>query len=181
MGKYVEILSLIGLFDLNCLQETWLNPSIKFSLKDYNVFRSDRVDLRLGGGSMIVCKKSLNPKVHIINSNIFPNCDIVIVSILDSKLCRDRLFFVSFYKLPNINFKINHWRELFKRINSISLSAQTFILGDFNAQNNIWDSTVNNPSRITLGKFLLEISFYFLNNGEGMFLLATIRMSLTCL
>jgi len=86
---------------------------------------------------MIVCKKSLNPKVHIIDSNIFPNCDIVIVSILDSKLCRDGLFFVSFYKPPNINFKINHC-ELFKRINSISLSAQTFILGDFNAQNNIW-------------------------------------------
>jgi len=77
------------------------------SFKDYNVFRNDRMDLRMGG-SMIVCKKSLNPRVHKIDSIVFPNCDIVLISILDNRLCHDRLYFVSFYKPSNINFKINH-------------------------------------------------------------------------
>jgi len=56
------------------------------------------MDLRINGGVMIVCKKSLNPRVHKIDSTVFPNCDIVLLSILDNRLCHNRLYFVSFYK-----------------------------------------------------------------------------------
>jgi len=121
----------------------------------------------MGEGSMIICEKSLNLVVHRIDTTGFPSCDMVMVSILDSRVCRDRVFFVSVYKPPNVNFKLSHWCEFFKIIKSITSSAQTFILGDLNAQNNIWGSTINNPSGISLGRFLLESFFYFLNDGKG--------------
>jgi len=100
MGKLAEISLLIRHFNLICLQETWLSHSNKISFKDYNVFRSDRMDFRMGG-SMIICKKSLNLRVHKIDSMEFSNCDIALISILDNKLCHERLYFVSSYKPPN--------------------------------------------------------------------------------
>jgi len=41
------------------------------------------MDFKMGDGSKIVCKKSLNPKVHKIDATVFPNCDIVLISILE--------------------------------------------------------------------------------------------------
>jgi len=101
MGKFAEISFLVGFFDLICFQETWLNLLNRISFKDYNIFRSDGMDLKMGGGSMIICKKSLNPVVHRIDTTGFPSCDMVMVSILDNRVCRDRVFFVSVYKPPS--------------------------------------------------------------------------------
>jgi len=135
MGKFAEISDFIQRFDIVCLQETWLRQSNKTSFKEYIVFRNDRNDLRMGGGSMIICKKSLNPLEHRINSASFLSYDISIISILDSKISHDRIYIISLYKPPNINFKINHWREFFDPIDSITSNSQTFILRDLNSQN----------------------------------------------
>jgi len=114
---------------------------------------------------MIICKKSLIPLIHRIDSVNFHSCDITMISILDSKICHDRIYIISLYKPPNINFKINHWRDFFGLIDSITLNSQTFILGDFNSQNKAWGSTISNPSGSSLDRFLLGSSYYFLNNG----------------
>jgi len=114
---------------------------------------------------MIICKKSLNPLEHRINSASFLSYDISIISIFDRKISQDRIYIISLYKPSNINFKIYHWREFFGLIDSISSNCQTFILGDLNSQNKAWGSTICNPSGNSLDRFLLGFSYYFLNNG----------------
>jgi len=167
IGKMAEISALIQKFDVICLQETWLNQSNKISFKNYNVYRCDRNDPRIGGGFMIICKSNLNPSFHKIDLSEFPKCDVTMISLLDNCLYHERIFIVSFYKPPNIKFEVNHWRELFGTIELIATPSQIFILGDFNAQNIAWGSTMSNSSGNILCKFLSETSFYFLNKGVG--------------
>jgi len=152
---------LIQGFDLICLQETWLRQSNKISFKNYVIFRNDRSDMKMEGGSMIICKKFLNLLVHRIESENLQNCDITMISIVDNKLHHERIYFVSFYKPSNIKFRISYWREFLGLIDSITLASQSFILGDFNSQNISWRSTKSNlsgciyPGQIPLGIFLL--------------------------
>jgi len=94
-------------------------------------------------------------------------CNCTMISVIDSKICPDRIYVISFYKSPDIKFKTNHWRDFFSQIDHITLNAQTFILGDFNSQNKSWSSSVNNPSGCSLDGFLFESPFYLLNNGMG--------------
>jgi len=121
--------------------DTWLNQSNKISFKNYNVYRYGRTKPKLRGDSMIIYKKKLDPISYNIESIKPLKCDIAVISILDHKLSYERIFFVSLYKPPDIKFKVNHWRDFFRKIESITLSSQVFILGNFNVQNKTWDST----------------------------------------
>jgi len=57
---------------------------------------------------MIICKKYLNPVSYKVDPLKFPNYDIImIISVFGKNIYHERIFFVSFYKPPNINFKIN--------------------------------------------------------------------------
>ena len=49
---------------LICLTETWLNPSDKFILKGYNVFRKDR--LGRGGGVAILVKNNFHSFLNVL-------------------------------------------------------------------------------------------------------------------
>jgi len=52
-------------------------------------------------------------------------------------------------------------------VSALSGSCQLIILGDFNAQNELWGSTRSNPSGVALGKFIANSAFRFLNDGSG--------------
>jgi len=86
LEKFAEISALIQDFKIICLQGTWLSHTNKLSFKNYCAFRGDRKDLRIGGCSMIICKKTLNPTLHKLESAVLSNCDITMISILDNNL-----------------------------------------------------------------------------------------------
>jgi len=106
MGKLQEFSNLILNYDMNCIQETWLNESYKVYFKNYSCFRNDRTPLH-GGGTLIVCRDHLDPIYYPNSSNNFKRCEFTLVSIKvpnsDSEYC-SHLF-------------INHWKlNLFFRI-----------------------------------------------------------------
>jgi len=60
-SKLQEFSNLILKFDVDCIQETWLNDSHIIRFKNYACFRSDRNPPLLGRGTLIVCRNYLDP------------------------------------------------------------------------------------------------------------------------
>lgn len=47
-------------FDVACLQETWLGDKDKLSLSGFQTFRQDRLSDRIGRGTAVLCRSSLD-------------------------------------------------------------------------------------------------------------------------
>jgi len=167
LSKYAEIGNLVKRFHVVCLQETWLNFNNRISFKDFLVFRNDRPIPRNGGGSLILCKKNLNPVRLNTEGLVFPGCDLTALSFSMNDIRSDKLVIVSFYKPPDIKFNYRQWRCLFEGISNLAPSSQIVVMGDFNAQSETWGSTKSNQSGEALNRYLMESSFRYLNNGTA--------------
>jgi len=108
MGKLAEILNLILEYQIVCLQETWLSDNNKISFNNYNVFRNDTKKPRVGGGSLIICRSSLDLVLHEVDAIKSLDYDVTVISVLDREISPERILFVSLYKSPEVRFRINH-------------------------------------------------------------------------
>jgi len=133
LSKFTEISSLIGDFQVICLQETWLNQTNKVSLKDHFVFRCDRPPPHCGGGRgvLILCKKDLDPILHKTDRIKISGCDLVVISILNKRLDAERILVASIYKPPDVNFSYKQWRDVLDGLLHIGTSPHIIVLGDF--------------------------------------------------
>lgn len=50
------------------IQETWLTPDVKITFSDYNIVRSDRTNIRQGGGVTILVHKNLRFRIIPLHS-----------------------------------------------------------------------------------------------------------------
>jgi len=166
-GKFAEISKVIHDFQLICLQETWIGSSHRISFKNFCVFRNDRPQPRCGGGTMIICKNNLDPRVHTIDKNLAPGCDVTVVSVMLDKRSSERLLVVSFYKPPDVRFGRGQWRSFFEELLAVGGSSDILVAGDFNAQMEAWGSSRDNSSGVSLGNYLADSPFFFLNNGSA--------------
>jgi len=121
---------------------------------------------RLRRGFMIICKSCLNPNFHNIGSMDSYKYDLTAIFILDKDLSFERLLY-PFINLLKSDLEPDNCGDLFERITSIGVCYQIFILGDFNAQNEVWGSTKNNDIGEFLCKFLSDSPFYLLKNRNG--------------
>jgi len=55
----------------------WLNYNKKISFRDFHIFRNDRPLPRNGGGTMILCKKSLNSIPYNTDKISIAGCDLL--------------------------------------------------------------------------------------------------------
>jgi len=91
MGKLAEISNLILEYQIICLQETWLSDNNKFSFNNYNVFRNDRKKPRVGGGSLIICRNSLDPVLHEVEAIESLDYDVIVIFVLDKEISSERI------------------------------------------------------------------------------------------
>jgi len=167
LRKFAEISQMIREYQVICLQETWLSFKDIVSFKDFCVFRNDRPLPRCGGGTMIICKKKLNP-IELKSDRIkIVGCDLTAISLLIDKYHSERLMVISFYKPPDIKVGKRLWRTFFEELLLLSGPSGVIVLGDFNAQNEAWGSSRSNSSGDALNEFLMDSPFFFLNNGLG--------------
>jgi len=131
LSKFAEISSLIGNFQVICLQETWLNHTNNVSFKDHCVFRSDRPPPRCGGGGgvLIPCKKDLEPILLKSDKIKVSGCNLVVISILDKRLGDERILVASIYKPPDINFSYKQWRDVLDGLIHIGTSPHIIVMG----------------------------------------------------
>jgi len=100
-------------FDIGCLEETWLNDSPIINFRNYVCFRNDRNPLRIGEGTLIICRDYLDPIFYPNQSCYFRGCEYTLVSVNDLNTVFDRILIVSVYKSPNIKFALQDWIQLF--------------------------------------------------------------------
>ena len=140
------------------LSETWLRPSQKLAIPNYNIIRKDRSD-RPGGGVMIALHNSIS--YEQIKSP--PSCseeEIIILKL--HRITRDNedVSLVAWYNPPNRNVRLEALQEF-------SDPNQRFlIMGDLNAHHEIWHSGKSDASGIAIEKFLEDNEFLLLNDDS---------------
>ena len=135
--------------DIAFISESWLNTSITNNMLDpdnqYNIYRSDRIESRVGGGAVVLVRKRSRCGLVQIpdrckNLIIISGCDIVCVDIYFKSV---KYRFILVYRPPMLflpKVDQDHEMQVLTQILS-SLSATkdtTFILGDFNLPNIDW-------------------------------------------
>ena len=135
--------------DLAFITESWLNTSITNNMLDpdrqYNIYRSDRIESKVGGGSIVFVQKRYKcDQVQIPDTckNLISvsGCDIICFDIY-FKIAKYR--FILVYRppvlfLPKVD-QVHKMQALTQILSSLSATkATTFILGDFNLPNIDW-------------------------------------------
>lgn len=141
--------------DVIGLNETWLKESIQFNIGGYCVVRGDRDDGK--GGIALLIKNSI--AFNIINlSNI--NLPIKFQNLI---IELNNCFISLIYNPPDVSVPKNYFTHLTASVGCKNL----LIMGDFNAQNKIWGSGINNRNGFLVADILEDHGLYFLNNGEA--------------
>jgi len=80
-NKSAEISKIMNDYHIICLQETWLNPRCTTAFKNFCIFRNDRPPPRSGGGTMVLCRKGLNPIPYNTHEICLAGFDLTMISI----------------------------------------------------------------------------------------------------
>jgi|GEM_PF-5451421 len=81
------------------LQETWLNYKNTTAFKNSCILRNDRPSPRNGGGTMILCKKGLNPLLFITHVICLAGFDLTRIFIAINKQDTERIADAFSYKI----------------------------------------------------------------------------------
>lgn len=136
--------------DYLCLQETHLQPSDKTIMKDYNIYRQDRLRNNHGGVAILINKNNTAIEIPLTT-----NLEAVAVRVNYPEPCT----ICSIYIPPNRNITYLEMDQLIK-----SLPSPYIITGDFNAHNPIWKSTHKNQHGSVI-EDILDTNI-LLNNGK---------------
>lgn len=88
-------------FDVICVSETWFKPHVKdnlVNLKNYKLFRNDRVN-RIGGGVAFYVKSN-NFSCLVCSSECIGSIEFIFIEILNNS---ERCLIGCIYKPPNVN------------------------------------------------------------------------------
>lgn len=147
--------------DVVCLQETWLNPKINFSLPGYNIIREDRMD-KTFGGVLIAIKKNI--EFTIISDLRIPNQ--LEWTAIQIEQDNQPLVIFNIYRPPSRFIDLNGWKQFFNV--ALSLGKEFLVCGDFNAQNKLWGSTIqHNESGSIIETLLSDLDIDILNTGQA--------------
>ena len=110
--------------DIFIISETWLNPSIPFSMRDYYVCRADRSN-QIGGGVMIGCSVKL--KTEIIEQ----------VSLYCISVNNENTGLIAIYRPPNLDLENSN--KVFEKLKELAdLFNNVLIIGDLNLPDIDW-------------------------------------------
>ena len=116
-----------------CLQEIFLKPEDKISLKGFNLYHHINTDCRrTSGGSSIFVKSSCPQRKINLNTEL----QAVAVSVtLDREIT-----ICSIYIPPSFSLRLEHLNSLLNQ-----LPAPYIVAGDFNGHSMLWGNNQNNP------------------------------------
>lgn len=122
-AKKVQLIEYINRYDpeIVFLTETKLKPSHFFAVKNYNLFRADRLQTN-GGGTAILVRNSINAKQIKSHSRFFESCAIKL------KISNQYAVCIAIYVPPTSNVFAN-FKNFFESFNESMICA-----GDFNAR-----------------------------------------------
>ena len=152
-------------FDILCITETWLKPSIPDSCfvncSDFSVWRSDRTD-NVGGGACIITKNTSVIASPVIVSKTTGHADVCAIDI-HCKNYNVRL--INVYRPPRSTTALESVESMKALVNCLvdlcNTSVSVILVGDFNLPDIDWsfpDVTENNYiSRFNL--FILRYAF----------------------
>ena len=109
-NKLLELKNFILLqnIDIMCLNETFLVPSDKLEIPNYNVVRLDR-PLRKGGGVCIIIHHSI--EFNRINLDEINEEEIIIVEFLKITFVDEKLILASYYNAPNKSVNVSFLKK----------------------------------------------------------------------
>ena len=139
-----------NLYDVICLQETFLKPNKNFSLTGFSVVRRDRTDSQKGGLITLI-RDSL--KYTEISSP--DNIECIIVNI---KTDNSHITVSNVYISPDHDVDTDQLSKIF--------NSKTVIVGDLNSKNTLWGSPITDQRGRIIEKLLDDYNFVTLNNGQ---------------
>lgn len=138
--------------DIALISETWLNPSIKISIPDFQIYRNDRNSNSShphGGVAICVRKNLVHFQCNSVNLNSIENIFIKV------PFENSNLSIGSIYCPPSM--KVHDFKSEMRKL--LSLPGPIILGGDVNAKHISWNNTKNNYKGIELLK-IADNSFY---------------------
>lgn len=125
------------------LSETKLKPNNRFSVKNYNVFRSDRTETN-GGGTAILTRNTVEAVQMESHSNFFESCAIKIKTRYQSYVC------IAIYVPPTSKVRFENYKVF---LENLSQGLSVISAGDFNG----WHSHFGDRYCDTRGNALFQL------------------------
>ena len=137
------------------LNETFLKSTQNFSIKQFNVIRQDRFDGR--GGIAFLIKKNIPFRlINMGNLNLPDRFQFLILEI-------ESMIIVNIYNPPDQLLSSRVLRDIINRV-----SFKRFLLiGDFNAQHDLWGSGSVNRNGTIVADLISEFNLVCLNKGDA--------------
>lgn len=132
--------------DVALISETWLKPDLKFKLKKFHCYRSDRITH--GGGVAIIIKKGIPHEPAKPETSL--NLEIIVYKIKTSP----PFYIGAAYNPPQSHEHLAEELTVFLR-----QYPNIVIGGDFNAKHSFWNCSTNNSSGNILRDLSLEKNF----------------------
>lgn len=155
--KRFEIESLLNDFNIACFQETWLNDSDIFRLKNFNLIRKDRVSDTHGGGLITAVRNDLSHN-QIQKVPEFNGLELLAVRVKSNNSTYN---IFNIYRDHRINLENTTLKSL---INFISRFKNVLICSDFNAHNPLWSSGRENKIGKWLASEMLNSNLVIIND-----------------
>ena len=141
-----------------CLQETFLKPDDKITLKGFNIYNYIHSDCqRPSGGSSIFVKSSCPQR----NIDLTTELQATAVSVTLDK----EITICSIYIPPSFSLKTEHLDSLLKQLPSPYL-----LLGDFNGHNILWGSKENNSRGELIENFITNNDICLMNDKSNTYM-----------
>ena len=138
-----------------CLQETFLKPDDKISLKGFNIYNYIHSNCqRPSGGSSIFVKSSCPQR----NIQLTTELQATAVSVTLDK----EITICSIYIPPSFSLKTEHLDSLLKQLPSPYL-----LLGDFNGHNILWGNKENNSRGELIENFITNNDICLMNDKSN--------------
>lgn len=131
--------------DIALISETHLLPSHKYSIANYEVYRTDRGTEARGGSAIIIRSSIPHVAAPFVTS---PSFETVAIKIVRSRA--ECLKFIATYKTPKIVLNSEDLDRIFFE------DVPTILGGDLNAKHTIWHSSVANPCGRLLADYAEE-------------------------
>lgn len=138
-----------------CIQESRLNTSTNFHLKNFTIYRRDRGKAQIAsGGVATLVHNSIHAEQIILNTEI----EAVAVTTVVPNMYKITL--CNIYLPPNYNFTNDQIDSLIQQ-----LPRPFILLGDFNSHNTIWGSNSTNTRGRKI-ESILDDDTLILNDGS---------------
>lgn len=156
-NKTAELIHFISTnsIDIMSVNETYLTPSVKISIKNYTILRRDRSNKK-GGGVCLIVHQSIDHSIIDIDG-LDNNDELLVIELPSVLVDQQKLVLATYYNAPNQTVKISILDKIFK------ISKNTILLGDLNAHHEDWLSVKSNESGKVISGFLNDNELVLVN------------------